>query len=74
MLAVGILLLSRFYFLRAVRTYEHEYDEKVLELADYTVLVTGIPESMGAANAEGSLCEYAAALIPAETDNTSVAI
>jgi hypothetical protein len=59
-LAVGILLISRYFFLRAVQTYEHEYDEKVLELSDYTVLVTGIPESMSPGTAEGAICEYAA--------------
>jgi hypothetical protein len=56
-IAVGILLVSRFYFLRCVQKYEQEYDEKVLELADYTVLVTGFPETMLPAHAESAICE-----------------
>lgn len=67
MLAVGILLLSRSCFLRAVQKYEREYDEKVLELSDYTVLVTGFPRNMRAAEAESALVEYAAAAMPTES-------
>lgn len=62
MIAVGTLMLSRYYFMKSVKTYQREYDEKVLELSDYSVLVTGIPESMNSANAEGALCECATAL------------
>jgi hypothetical protein len=57
--AVVILISSRFFFLRAVRKYKSDYDEAVLELSDYTVLVTGIPEHMSVSDAEAKLVEYA---------------
>lgn len=58
-IAVIFLLYSRRHFKLAVEKYEHEYDASVLEIADYTVLVTGLPKDISPSQADTALVEYA---------------
>lgn len=56
------LLFSRRQFRLAVEKYELEYDASVLEIADYTVLVTGLPKDISPSEADTALLEC----VPAE--------
>jgi hypothetical protein len=42
-LAIGALLLTRRFFKEAVKHYDDQYDAKVTEISDYTIIVTGLP-------------------------------
>jgi hypothetical protein len=55
-----MLLGLRFVFKKAVKSYEIEYDKKVVEISDYTVLVSGVPESLDPDTADKSLLRYGA--------------
>eukprot|EP00892_Ulva_mutabilis_P009410 jgi/Ulvmu1/6841/UM031_0046.1 len=57
-LAILFLLYSRRHFKLTVEKYQSEYDEQVLEIADYTVLVTGLPKDISPSDADAALLEY----------------
>jgi hypothetical protein len=42
-LAVCVLLFMRRHFLQAIGAYREQYDKKVVEISDFTVLVSGLP-------------------------------
>lgn len=56
-LAVIIILYARRHFKLAVEKYEFEYDASVLEIADYTVLVSGLPKNISPSEADNALLE-----------------
>jgi hypothetical protein len=58
-IAVGTLLLSRRFFKEAVKLYDVTYDTKVTEIADYTILVTGLPRHESESEVEEGLHECA---------------
>lgn len=54
-LAICTLLYMRRLFIRAIGAYREQYDKKVVEIADFTVLVTGLPHNQNEIGVEEDL-------------------
>jgi hypothetical protein len=59
-IGVLILLFMRRRFCYAIKAYTEVYDKKVVELSDYTALITGLPANLTPEEVEAGLHECGA--------------
>ena len=62
--AILVILYMRRRFRAAIKDYTNTYDKKVVEIADYAVLVTGLPASQTVDDVEKGLHRCAHATFP----------